>query len=724
MPAQLLARLNRYLDVQQAQIINALEPLARNDVTVPAPPDPDKPGEPPRNTRPHWPAGTFGDVMASVECVVIHETSGWPSYQSAPNFRQLYRSLDSHAFGGSPPHWTDRRGIGPQYFVDPNGTAFVLIGPEDLDGDPRQTWHAIGMSSFALGIENADSGDSDDVQPGNGLGPRWWRLSNQAQDLTGMKVFLVLHPRGAEDVNLIWIAQFPSFAGSGDIIDGTNPATDRRINRPANWNNMLFTERDYRTLALLCRLLAEQNGLPRNFPLLPYLDDSSDNADRALFRRLILSDQRRDAIATKLGTTTAVIVANAAAYRTFYDAHSLRIWRRFFGVNPGVAGADQPCFRGFLSHDINGGHPCPGPLFDWHRFAREVWDWWWYPFDVTPVAVTTQPRPYLQARKNTQLIDYYWDATGAAQDYDAVHPPLSLTEPFRQRYLLPAFTPIYALANGVVVAARFALSDNPAASGFLLVRHEVFHQLAAGNHINYDQLPTFVWSLIYFLDNAGFSVAQIGAANPDWLNRFVLRLTECELAVTFHNANSGPAVPNAALRAALNRGWAHDLSGGAGPRVATGQEIERDATAYRAIANEMRVGRHALFPLEANPIPTPVRVILGDYLGNPNRMTQNQQGIQVEIFSNNRLDVPGVVQRASLSSNEAWWAAASAAIRHEAAVEMDLPPNGVAWHYGLTEFLEWLNARTWTSEWQKYGVVGADGAPAPAPARPISRRVT
>ena len=31
-----------------------------------------------------------------------------------------------------------------------------------------------------------------------------------------------------------------------------------------------------------------------------------------------------------------------------------------------------PCYRGFLAHSANGGHPCPGPLFDWHRFAREV----------------------------------------------------------------------------------------------------------------------------------------------------------------------------------------------------------------------------------------------------------------------------------------------------------------------------------------------------------------
>ena len=207
-----------------------------------------------------------------------------------------------------------------------------------------------------------------------------------------------------------------------------------------------------------------------------------------------------------------------------------------------------------------------------------------------------------------------------------------------ERFVLPIGTRVYAMANGVVVAAQFALSNNPASSGFLLVRHEVFHHGAA-NRIDYDLAPAFVWTLIYFLDNAGFSIpaappAAAGAtsgANPDWLNRFIMRLRECELAVQYHNAN--------AANAALTRGWAHNPSG-AGPRLATGQEIEQDATAYRALANDLQLGRPVLFPLEANPVPTPVRVILGDFLRFPNRMAQNQDGIRIEIFSNAELDVP------------------------------------------------------------------------------------
>ena len=592
------------------------------------------------------------------------------------------------------------------------------------------------MNPFALGIENGDTGDSG-VHPGADPADRWRPLSNQAEDLTGMKVFLVLHPDGAQDAVLIWIAQFPQFRGSGDIEDGNNPATTRRLARHPGWRNMLFTERNYRTLALLCRLLAEQNGLPRNFPLLPYLDNARDATNAALFRKLILSDQRRDLIARKLGTTTAIIEANEAAFTSFYNANSARrIWSRFFGWDPDPDGnpntndarVDLPCFRGFLSHDINGGHPCPGPLFDWHRFAREVWDWWWYPFDFVLEMVvvpprrspSTTPRPYLQARRDTQLIDYYYDAIGAADDYTQLRVPPNVLSP-TERFVLPIGTRVYAMANGVVVAARFALSNNPASSGFLLVRHEVFHHGAA-NRIDYDLAPAFVWTLIYFLDNAGFSIpaappaaaGATSAANPDWLNRFIMRLRECELAVQYHNAN--------AANAALTRGWAHNPSG-AGPRLATGQEIEQDATAYRALANDLQLGRPVLFPLEANPVPTPVRVILGDFLGFPNRMAQNQDGIRIEIFSNAELDVPNRTRRACSASTEDWWRAASAAIRHEAVVEMDLPPDGVAWHYQMTDFLEWINSITWASEWEKYGVFAAGGGPVAAPPRPISRRV-
>src|ERR1700739_844632 len=106
---------------------------------------------------------------------------------------------------------------------------------------------------------------------------------------------------------------------------------------------------------------------------------------------------------------------------TLRRAHGhARVWSRFFGVDGGRV--STPCFRGIISHLINGGHRCPGPLFDWHRFAREVWDWWWYPFDfkeMSPPTPETKRRPYQQARGNTPLVEYYFDANGTAADYNA-----------------------------------------------------------------------------------------------------------------------------------------------------------------------------------------------------------------------------------------------------------------------------------------------------------------
>jgi len=687
---------------------------------------------------------------------MIHELSGWPSHASATNFENRFLSMTpSKDYKWTGEKWVAKfRGIGPQYYVDPNGTAFVLIGPEDLQGTPRRTWHGNDMNSFALGIENGNSGDQPGVVPGKGQGSRWWRLSTQSEDLTGMKAYLILHPADAVDAVLVWIAQFPHFPGSGDIIDGDNPATHRKVNK-SPWNNMLFTERNYRTLALLCRLLAEQYEIPRNLPLLPYLDNSTDGKSAALFRKLILSDQKCDLIAHKLGIDTKTINANGAAFTDWYTSNNQMVpqkgkdgkpqkgkdgkivlvfqsntaWSRFFGVKPETSktktsAPDLPCFKGFLSHDINGGHPCPGPLFDWHRFAREIWDWWWYPFDVDPLGVVTVRRPYQQARRDTQLIDYYYDSLGTAADYTSLRPSPTQTNTLQNKFLLPERTPIYAMANGVIVAAQFALSSSPVSSGFVLARHEIFHRHSANpNRIDYDRPPTFVWSLSCFLENSGFDIPSEPSAqpkttpidNPDWLNRFIIRLRECELSVQFHVDNVG--------NKSLNKGWGHPPSG-AGARLSTGEEIEQDATAYRQLARSLEAGKAALFPLESNSSPTSVRVILGDFLGYPNRMAENQTGVQIEIFSMEKLDdIPGATYRACQMSTEDWWRDASAAIRSEGVPEMNLPENGIAWHYDMDHFLEWMNGVTWSSEWEKYDMVDASGASIAAPPRPITRRV-
>ena len=697
----------------------ALEPQPRADTLdpTPPPPDPNKPNRPRENIRPHWPAGVplFGQVIANVQSVIIHETSGWPSYASSGSFRNLFRTIDYLAWIGAPVtgHWKDRRGIGPQYFVDPSGTAFVLIGPQDLVGDARLTWHGETMNLLSVGIENGDLGDSGVGPAANAAGPRWFRLSTDAQDLPGRKAFLLLHPDNSEDVGLIWIAQFPAagsplprYAESGDLAN------------VAGWDNMIFTERHYRTLSLLCRLLAEQYGIPRNFLTLPYLS-RADRGDPALYRTLLLGDQLRDSIAQKLGTTTAVVQAGGVPYLTWYNGNPRANWSRFFGADPAhLQVQDTPCFKGFLSHDVNGGHNCPGPFFDWHRLAREVWDWWWYPFDLDAAgAASAAHRPYRQARRDTRVRDYFWDATGTAAQREALRLPQSVIDTYR----LPAATPIHALANGVIVAARLSTRD-PATDGFLLVRHELFHRGVRGR-IDYDLAPTFVWTLTHPLRNAGFSIpaappavaGALPATNPDWLKRFIVRLRETELAVRFHDAHGG----NLALR----RGWRHAPSG-AGPRLTTGQEIERDAAAYRTVADTLTAGRVALLPLESQTETTPVRVCLGDFLGFPGHIpVVDVDAVRFEVFSLTQLPVPHAVRRRVLpvEDNETWWADVTAAGRHETLDGADLPADGMVWHYWSSDFLAWANPITWASEWQKYDVTGPAGGPAPAPARPMGR---
>ena len=140
---------------------------------------------------------------------------------------------------------------------------------------------------------------------------------------------------------------------------------------------MVFTERNLRSLVLMCRFLSEQNNLPRNFPLLPYVSADVDWTNITLFRKLILAEQNADEIAVQIGTTKADIQGSTAQFVTLFNANPTAIWSRLFGVIPGqgasaahphgvASAAVVPCFRGMLAHSMNGAHPCPGPLFDWH----------------------------------------------------------------------------------------------------------------------------------------------------------------------------------------------------------------------------------------------------------------------------------------------------------------------------------------------------------------------
>lgn len=724
MPSQLQRRLERLLDASVARSINALAGVAV-DPDVPAAPNHaqriDLTTKPATNTRRHWADASFGTRLHDIQSVTIHGTSGWPSYAAADNFRVVYDCTGPYEKvpENHPTNWYSKRGIGPQYYVEPNGTIYVLIGPENLEGDALFTWHAFGNSFVSLGIEQGDGGDSG-VRPSAGLFQRLDATAGAAAaDLTGMQVYGLLHPGGAEDLNLMWYALFPGYTGPGDIT--------RMGTRYTNWKNSLFTERNYRALALLCRFLAERNGIPRNFPLLPYASINADFTDATVFRKLLLADPLSAQIGAKLGVDMTIARAGGQAFADKYAPKHADWWSQFFGLLGGAR--STPCFRGFMSHMIIGEHPCPGPLFDWHRFAREVWDWWWYPFDfdafstANPKDLLTSFRPYRQARGDTPLVEYYFDAAGTDFDYNALKSLLSVTP--ADRFTLNANIPIHALANGVAIAARLPITSNPANPGFLLTRHEVFHQSAAvpAARIDYDQAPTYVWSLIRYVTAPGFSLDQISAANPDWLNRFVIRLKETELAVSFHTAHQA--------QASLTRGWGHQPAAPLPPsavvrRPTTGTTIERDAAAYRPIANDLAAGKAVLFPLASENEITPVTILLGDYLGTadtlPGGLSVGALGVQVEIFSNDKLDVPNAAVRAVSAVDEGWWNDVSGPTRLERQAT-DLPKNGIFWQYAMTDFLRWINGVTWASEWPKYGAVDAANAPVPLPPRPNSRTV-
>src|SRR4051812_29629021 len=122
MPSQLQRRLTRFLDASVARDVNAHEAQPHND-NVPAPTAVqllDHANKPLHNTHGHWPGAPFGQVMHNIQSIMIHGTSGWPSYASADAFRERYECVQDWEWKDAvaPAHWGNDHAIGPQYFVD------------------------------------------------------------------------------------------------------------------------------------------------------------------------------------------------------------------------------------------------------------------------------------------------------------------------------------------------------------------------------------------------------------------------------------------------------------------------------------------------------------------------------------------------------------------------------------------------------------------------------
>lgn len=705
---------------------------------------------------PHSPprANDFGVAIADLKTILVHLTAGWPSRNKANTWVQLYTTQQ-----------IARWGEGPSFFVSGDGTVARLIAA------PSVTWHATFINPWSLGIETGNLGDGNRGQPNDVTPPNhggWVQLNQDTatqanDDIPGARAWLRDHRDNPREVICSWWTT-PTFVGP------------RRAAIQGPW--MLFTEWQYRSLSLVCRYLAEEHRVPRNVPLLPHVQRADVQADE--FRRIVLADPALQEIAASLTAPYNITAAdfqpaNAAALRARYTAAAAiqnanasykrhnKVWRDMFDTWRGFHGHGYPGAIGARHND----HDCPGPLFDWYRFARELWDYWWLPFDVDAAGSTATPRrAYQNPDRSTPVHEFFFDeneATRTARTRFGVHGATASPETFT---LDPA-SPVYAMANGELVAARIAPADpNHASTSFVLVRHEVFdmpHPLSrplfpfvalalSPDAIDYSREPHYVYTLYMHLGRQDeVDLANVSANNPDWLNRVLIRKKECDLGVAFygdatHHNIPGPAwnspLPGSATRPTLRESWDTDQRG-----------LDEFLRALRN--GDVAVG------LPRDPVYHPIRILLGDFLGHAGlrevRGGVATHGVRIEAFSRSLLPgfspdishtswptmglpnlpavfyqsewarTPTAAEAAQLTENgfdpntPLWWndiSLTTSWLDHTLPVLAQLPADGLVWHYRALDVARWLNGLTWRHERHKYR-----SATAAAMAQPPSRRV-
>ena len=694
----------------------------------------------------NWPNTTFGDVMAEVVSLVVHSTDGWPSRSGADSFVARYTVPTAES-----------RGIGTQFYISSDGTVFRLI---DL---PRRTHHGEFINGWSCG---AETGHLPRQFPSGAFAiRRWTPVSEESEDIPGAKLYVI----GINGEVLVAWWTTDTYNGPG-----RPPFADQE---------MLFSEWQYRSWALLARYLAEEFGIPRNFPLLPYELRSDNVTVHEAFRRILLADERFGVILGELAAynidESDVETANIAAFGVDYraavgtpagDKRHNRAWRLFFDA-----------YRGFHGHGFSGAiraghsdHDCPGHLYDWHRFAREVWDWWWDPFDfrgTDDLSTQADVRPYRRARRETPLIEYYF---GASEDQHLARAsaPFHNDLPTPETFRLDPGSPVYAMANGHLVAARFSDAGGGPSLSFVLVRHEIYHQHISGNaelarglglplfladNIDYDVEPSYVYSLVMHLGSpTDIDFDQVSDGNPDWLNRVLIRLKECELGIAFHDAGE-TGIPDAM--------WNSRPPGQSGqrPTIREGWRLDLNHN-LRDFVDRLRAGELGLGPPITGDYATPIKVILGDFLGTAGSLggqgTGELHGIRIEVFSTEPISPTDFTLLDAFSAwpasepestkplalryqtewsifkptvgldiNETtlinWWQDVAAHTLSDTMLPLEahLPWDGIVWHYRLYDFMRWLNQITWRSEWLKYDITDGAGNPLEPPVAPRSRRV-
>ena len=382
---------------------------------------------------------------------------------------------------------------------------------------------------------------------------------------------------------------------------------------------------------------------------------------------------------------------------------------------------------------------CPGPLFDFFRLAREVWDWWWYPFDADAGSTHVARRGYRRWKGDTPLLEYYWDeaeATRSERRTEGIHGTGSSPATFR---LEPA-SPVYALANGDLIAARFPTPGTGVSGAFALVRHEVFHlQRAAGpgptapgpGEIDFDRAPSYVYSLYYHLGRPeGMTFDAVHDDNPDWLNRVLIRKKECDLGVAFYGRSNHGGIPQAS--------W-DSRPPGEPERPTTLEGWQEDQQALGTFLTALREGRTAV--VQRGPRIQPIRIILGDLLGESGVIRRqggtDTHGVRVEVFSPS-FSPPGFQQTDTADwspprdatspslryvsewaraigvdelqaigvdpEHTAWWWSVAPALQGDTLLpaEAKLPLSGAMFHFDPLDFMRWINEVTWRHEWPKY----------------------
>ena len=718
-----------------------------------------------------------GNRIADVKAMVVHESSGWPPRSNGVN-------MFNRAF--TPP--ADR--LTTQLYVSGDGT--VLQGMEL----PNGTQHAGFINDRALGSETGHGWGN--FRNNDRLGPHTSTnetLIPNPHPPPAMIVHGGLVPPVAKPLNR-WI----SLSGDGTIDDAgdddlpgvkfwirhrdfnevavgiwTTPRYNGPWRQPQRVPEMLFTEGHYRAWALLARWIAEEYLLPRNFSLLPHkvrdggfgdVGSHSMMRDAASFSAIVLADEGLSRSPQTFGLPAAPVPPTAAALETAYAGgvagNRNTHWQSMFRVYRGFHG------HGYPGDPVNGDHDCPGPMFDWHRFAREVWDWWWLPFDFDPATpnAAVAARPYSLAIRdgNTPLKEYFW-STPAAVPQGRVRTGIHGARGTPETFELPASSRIYALANGELVAARFPAETGRVSLAFMLVRHEVFHQLdprppAPGtpttlpvfaNRIDYDHPPTTVYSLYMHLGRPPLmDFDAVNADNPDWLNRVLARKKEAELGVRFRTTDAGAAIPVAK--------WNDRPPAMRGRRPTVLEAWTADNDGLTIFLNTLRAGNLAVVPLDADA--TPIRILLGDYLADAGVISRDQatattrRGVRVEVFSNTLVSNIDFMFTDTSATGGGWvpqvgtgdpairyaseWArtpiGAELLILLAAGVDTDLvnwwptvqlatlsarfptdaqlDEHGLVIHYDPLTFLPWLNRRTWRSEWPKYRATDPAGIPA------------